>query len=345
MNNFIVLTDEQKRSIITQTAIRTGLPVQVIEKDLWVTAVLQIIFSLPLADKLIFKGGTSLSKVWGLISRFSEDIDLAIDREVFGEEFRGDVTKKNLKKLRKTSSIYVRDKFCVILNNEIEKFGLKNHIKAVAQDDGEGDGTYPEPRKIYIYYSTLFGNDNLSSYINSEIVLEISSRSLIEPFESKKVKSIISENLQFNTDIANSDIFTAIPSKTFLEKCFVLHELFSTDGSAEAKRRSRHLYDLEKMMDKKFAIDAVKDNELWEIITHHRKIFTPLKDVDYTVDIRSEISLVPPMSVIDKWREDYNQMAQLMIYGEKITFDELITRMKKLEKRFRDFNNIVHKDF
>ena len=84
--------------VFTQTANKTGLPVQAVEKDLWVTAVLQMVFSLPIADHLVFKGGTSLSKVWKVIRRFSEDIDLAIDPSIWG--FEGDLTKKQIKRLR-----------------------------------------------------------------------------------------------------------------------------------------------------------------------------------------------------------------------------------------------------
>ena len=78
-NNYFELTTVQQRTILEQTAIKQGLPKQAIEKDLWVTAILHILFGLPCADSLVFKGGTSLSKVWRLIGRFSEDIDLAID--------------------------------------------------------------------------------------------------------------------------------------------------------------------------------------------------------------------------------------------------------------------------
>ena len=78
MNNFFTLSKSEQRQIIEQTALRINLPVQAIEKDIWVTTILQIVFSLPVAEHLIFKGGTSLSKAWGLINRFSEDIDLAI---------------------------------------------------------------------------------------------------------------------------------------------------------------------------------------------------------------------------------------------------------------------------
>ena len=82
--------------VIEQTALKYGLSKQIIEKDLWVSTILEIIFTLPFANKLVFKGGTSLSKVWRVIDRFSEDIDLAIDRSLLG--FEGDLTIRQIKK-------------------------------------------------------------------------------------------------------------------------------------------------------------------------------------------------------------------------------------------------------
>lgn len=105
MNKYFEIPEEQQRLVLTQTAARVGLPEQSVEKDLWVTVILQLVFALPYAGKLLFKGGTTLAKA-GLIERFSEDIDLAIDRSQFGLE--GDLTKKQLKGLRKASSISVR---------------------------------------------------------------------------------------------------------------------------------------------------------------------------------------------------------------------------------------------
>lgn len=105
MNNYFQLSTEQQRMVLSQAANRTGLPVQAVEKDLWVTVVLQQVFSLPVAKHLVFKGGTLLSKVWKVIQRFSEDIDLAIDPSIWG--FEGDLTKKQIKRLRKASSVFV----------------------------------------------------------------------------------------------------------------------------------------------------------------------------------------------------------------------------------------------
>jgi Uncharacterized conserved protein len=130
MNNFRNLTREQQISVIEQLANKMGLPAQAIEKDLWVTTFLQLIFSLPFSDKLVFKGGTSLSKVWNVIERFSEDIDLAVDRKLF--DLEGDLTVRQIKKLRKQSSILLKKLFVqnckMLLKNTIYKiFVVLNH--------------------------------------------------------------------------------------------------------------------------------------------------------------------------------------------------------------------------
>ncbi|GHT36231.1 nucleotidyltransferase [Bacteroidia bacterium] len=331
MNKFFALTDSERKTVILQTGIKkNNLFPQVVEKDLWVTTILQIVFSLPFADRLVFKGGTSLSKVWNVIERFSEDIDLAIDRVQF--DLKGDLTVKQLKKLRKESSLFVKETFYSELQQAIEKYGIRNFCTIEPQADGEGDKTYPEPRKIFIRYQSLF--DELS-YVKNEIVLEIGARSLIEPTAKSEVKSLISENFDIDTALVKSEIITAVPEKTFLEKAFLLYEIFSGGGSMLAERKSRHLYDLERMMDKDFAEKAITDNELWNTIHHHREVFTRMSEVDYTPDIRCRICLVPPAQVLDDWRQDYEKMQGTMIYGDSLPFDKLLMRIEELQEWFR----------
>ena len=336
MNNFFNFTDEQRKLVIEQTSAKTtDLSPQIIEKDLWVTIFLQLIFSLSFAEKLVFKGGTSLSKVWKLIERFSEDIDLAVDRKLFG--LQGDLTIKQIKKLRKQSSLFVKETFCTELQKTVEKYNLQNLCSIEPQSDGEEDKTYPEPRKIFIRYQSLF---DALPYLKAEIVLEIGARSLIEPTEKSEIKSTISENLPIETLLVNSQIITAVPEKTFIEKAFLLHEIFTCGGRMLANRKSRHLYDLEKMMDKNFAINAISDNELWNTIHRHREKFTHINGVDYSQDIRPNITLIPPTQAIDDWRQDYEIMQNTMIYGKLLTFNELIDRIKQLEERVR-FESVV----
>lgn len=133
MNKFLTLTEAQRRTVFEQTAANIKLPVASIEKDFWVTEILNILFSLTYADKMVFKGGTSLSKVWGVIRRFSEDIDIAIDRSMF--EIEGDVTKKQLKKLRKVSSVFVRDTLANDLTLAVEQAGLSEFVMIKAAPD------------------------------------------------------------------------------------------------------------------------------------------------------------------------------------------------------------------
>ncbi len=334
MNNYFSLTIEEQRQVLQAAEGRIGLPAQAIEKDLWVTTILQIVFTLHFADKLIFKGGTSLSKVGKHISRFSEDIDLAIDRSQFGLE--GNLTKKQIKKLRKESSIFIREEFYKTLSDAIKQYGLDALCAIEAEQDGVGDNTYPEPRKIWITYKSVIQSE--LNYLKPVVMLEIGARSLSEPYEKNKIKSLVEENFPtIQTSIIDSDISTAAAEKTFLEKVFLLHELFSVPGHGDsANRKSRHLYDLFQMMDKDFAITAVKDNELWENIRHHREIFTSVKDMDYTPDVRKRIVLIPREDIISVWEKDYAEMLVNMIYGSnKPTFNQIIEKMQVLQDRFR----------
>ena len=334
MNNYFQLSTEDQQLVLQQASARLGLPAQAIEKDLWVTTILQIVFTLPFADKLIFKGGTSLSKVWHQIERFSEDIDLAVDRSLFGME--GDLTKKQIKKLRKASSLFVKEEFGPALQSKIEEYGLSSLCSIDAEPDGEGDNTYPEPRKVFVKYRSAWAEP--MEYLSPVVMLEIGARSLLEPNEQTNIRSMVEETFPtIQTTLIDTPVITALASKTFLEKAFLLHELFSVEGrGATAERKSRHLYDLSRMMNKDFALAAIQDDGLWESIRHHREIFTSVRGMDYTQDVRKRITLIPPDDIRAAWEQDYKSMCSSMIFGDKPTFEELLEQMQLLEARFRE---------
>lgn len=334
MTDYFSLTPVQQRTIIDQTRNRLGLPSQAVEKDLWVTCLLQVLFSLELDANILFKGGTSLSKIGNLIERFSEDIDIAIDPAKYG--LSGDLTKKQLKKLRKRSSLYVKEVLAPALQEGLEKYGLAGKLSIEVEPEGEGDATYPEPRRIFITYQSLFP-DKLE-YLRNVVVLEIGSRSLMEPVVKVPILSIINSTFpNVNTSLVNPEIITAAPAKTFVEKACLLHELFSIErDTIVANHRSRHLYDLERMMDLDFAKKAIEDSALWQSVQHHRSIFTSMQNIDYTIDFRKCIVLCPPDKFLSGWEDDYKQMCETMIYGDKLSFDKLIDRIRELEKRFHE---------
>lgn len=293
---------------------------------------LQILFSLDLEANILFKGGTSLSKIGNLIERFSEDIDIAIDPATYG--LNGDLKKKQLKNLRKQSSLYVRETLAPILYEGLKKYGLTNILTIEVEPDGEGDSTYPEPRRIFVKYSSLL--EEKYSYLKNEVVLEVGARSLMEPTIACHITSMIESSFPtISTSLTNPEIIAAAPAKTFVEKACLLHELFSIErDTMVANRRSRHLYDLERMMDLNFAKAAMEDNDLWRSVQHHRSVFTSMRDVDYSTDFRKTIVLCPPDKFWADWKEDYRQMCETMIYGNKLSFEKLMERMKELENRF-----------
>lgn len=331
MNDILKLTEQQRRMVFEQTAVRVHLPVAAVEKDFWVTEILGLVFSLPFADRLVFKGGTSLSKVWGVIRRFSEDIDIAVDRSLFGIE--GEVTKKQLKKLRKLSSLFVRETFAKDLMAAVDERGLSSFLDIIPEPDGEGDATYPEPRRIHVVYDSVLPKE-ADRYLRDEIQLEVGARSLFEPTSSAVVKSFVAETFPQMISGGDTRVVAAVAEKTFLEKVFLLHELFTTEGCVAANRKSRHMYDLHMMLSSGIAETAFAGGKLWESIRRHREVFTSVRGVDYAPGIETRICLTPPEGVAQVWEEDYNQMKASMIYDDVVpSFATIVQSMKQLERR------------
>lgn len=242
-----------------------------------------------------------------------------------------------MKKLRKSSSIFVRDTLANDLIAAAEETGLSDFVTIKAEPDGESDATYPEPRQIHIIYKSVLPSGT-NPYLRDEVLLEVGARSLFEPTAKAEVESFVATAFPHLTSNDNAtQVVAAVAEKTFLEKAFLLHELFTTDGCRNANRKSRHLYDLYKMLEAGVADSAIPNDELWETIRHHREVFTSIRDVDYTPDVRKRITLTPPESVIEEWKNDYDTMVTNMIYEDKVpTFSDILAGAAKIESMFRD---------
>jgi predicted nucleotidyltransferase component of viral defense system len=326
-SNWLTLTKERRIEILNQATELTGLPSVAIEKDWWVTAALNACFSLSYSDNFVFKGGTSLSKGWNLIERFSEDIDLAIDRKFFG--FDGDISKTQIKNLRKQSCEFISTTFLDDLTKILTEWKLIDECKIIAQPVIVSD---KDPQVIEVYYNSVI---DTSEYLPQRVLIEVSSRSLMEPVEERQINTILSENFsQQNFATTSFTIATVIPQRTFLEKVFLLHEEFS-QGVVKilVERLSRHLYDLEKLMDTEHGIAALKNTALYNNIATHREKFNAIRGVDYANHSPSRIKLIPPIAVIKEYERDYEAMTSFMIYGEPLKFDNLINRILELHTR------------
>lgn len=135
-----------------------------------------------------------------------------------------------------------------------------------------------------------------SEYLSPRLLIEIGSRSLKEPFTEKQFSSFVGENFK-GRNFADSPIKipTVNPERTFLEKIFLLHEEFQqTEEKIKIERRSRYLYDLEKLMDTEYEKKALSDKNLYENIVAHRRTITPLRGIDYGNHTSDKINLIPP---------------------------------------------------
>jgi hypothetical protein len=330
--NWLTLSKERRIEIPNQATELTGLPAIAIEKDWWVTLCLNASFSLPCSNQIVFKGGTSLSKGWDLIERFSEDIDLAIDRKFFG--FEGDISKTQIRKLRKQSCEFISTEFLKDLTQTLTDCGAVAECELFAQPVNDSD---KDSQVIEIHYNSVV---DTSEYLPQRVLIEISSRSLMEPTEKREINSILSVNfpkLDFATDAYS--IPTVLPQRTFLEKIFLLHEEFSQEPEKiRINRLSRHLYDLVRLMDTEHGIAALQDKELYNIIIPHREKFNPLRGLDHGNHTPDKIKIIPPESVIQEYENDYSEMTKFMIYGEVLTFDKLIKRISELQTRINEIS-------
>lgn len=312
-----------------------GINQAAIEKDWWVTIVLKALFQTDCSASLIFKGGTSLSKAFGIIERFSEDIDLAISHTFFGIE---KASKNQRDKLRKAARKYIHETISAQLDARLRDMGVAGYrIENVTHIQDASGEWHPvdsdkDPTVIMLNYTSVV--EETIGYVSPHVKIEVSCLSMDEPTEERKICSLIGESFEGEDDGTNCKVKTVLPTRTFLEKMFLLAEEFQKEKPRSA-RMSRHLYDLEKLMDTRYGQNALNDRALYDAIVEHRKTYYALKYVDYDLLYPDTIDFVVPKSLWEAWKADYAMMRQYFIYGGSLDFDALMQRVEKLQKQVR----------
>ncbi|MDR6193355.1 nucleotidyl transferase AbiEii/AbiGii toxin family protein [Siphonobacter sp. SORGH_AS_0500] len=331
-NSFYQLPASDKKAIFQAISNQTGMPAFAVEKDWWVTQTLAIIFQMEAAPHLVFKGGTSLSKAWKLIHRFSEDIDLAIDRAFLG--FEGELTKSKRTALRKAAGAYTTGPFFEELQQKFSENGLEDvtlHIVPSADSD-------QDPRIIEIHYSPIISTPG---YVQPRVQIEIGCRSLREPFSPCLFGSLVDElYAESNFAAPLVQIPTVDAERTFLEKLFLLHEEFHRPPEKiRVDRLSRHLYDVHHLSQTAVAERALCNQELYQTIVSHRFTFSKVGNVDYNLHNPKSLNPIPPDEVINAWSSDYKKMLEEMIYEENPpTFEALINSLNQVKEKLQNLD-------
>ena len=312
-----------------------GINQVAIEKDWWVTVTLKALFQTDCRDSLIFKGGTSLSKGFNIIERFSEDIDMAISHSFFGIE---KTNKSQRDKLKKLARKYIQETLSAQLDSQLKGMGISGYtIENVSQVQDKSGEWKPidsdkDPTVILLHYPSIV--EDSISYIPPRVKIEISCLSMDEPTEERDIHSLIGETFEEEDTDANCIIRTVVPTRTFLEKLFLLAEEFQKD-KPRSVRMSRHLYDLEKLMDTEYGREALADRTLYDAIVEHRRAYYALKYVNYDLHAPATINFLIPEQAMESWKADYADMRRFFIYGQSLEFDALMQKMEELQERIR----------
>ncbi len=325
------IPSQTKVNAYTQIAESTGMAPFSVEKDWWVVQVLSAIFEMEAGKHLIFKGGTSLSKAWKLIERFSEDIDLALDRSFLG--FDKKLNRTQIKRLRQETGKYISGAFLPELEMIFKEKGIKDiSFKYIAQKASDAD-----PAKVEVHFPNVL---EYPGYIPPRVLLEISSSSLREPIENRPIDSLLDEHY-FESAFAEPPINvpTAIPERTFLEKLFLLHEEFHRPRKKiRVDRLSRHLYDIYQLLKSDHALKAVNDKTLYKTIVKHRQEFYHMGGIDYNLHQPQTLNPVPIPEFMDAWESDYRLMQERMIYGDSPPFQTVIDAIKKFTEKINQLD-------
>lgn len=322
MNKFYLKSKDDLRVLITNTARKKNISEAVVEKDYWVTYFLDYLFNEnKWKEYFTFKGGTSLSKCFGIIQRFSEDIDLILDWRVLGyDKLEPWLIRSNTK----------QDKFNKEINEKTERFlkedFLTELIKDFSQEDFEFEIDSLDPQTVLFSYPKIFD----SNYLSQTIRLEIGSLAAWTPATNISIIPIIGDAYA-NIFKEKTNIRTVSVERTFWEKATILHhEANRPESSKMPHRYARHYYDIYKIANSKYKDKAIKDKELLRKVAEFKMKFYPRKWAKYEDAMDSKLRLVPDKFRFLELENDYKAMSE-MIYGEYPSFEEIIKILKELE--------------
>ena len=332
MDLFAKKPDAERHDIFTEAASRRDVRPIVIEKDFWVCWTLKRLFTDPkIGPHLTFKGGTSLSKAYGLIERFSEDIDLTISRDApfltdgkdpMEEGLSGKERNRRIDTLRQNAQQFV---------NEIV---LKSLAASIEKDFGQKDGWQifidpndPDKQTIIFQYPATV---TAAGYIKPTIKLEFGARGGTEPQNETTITSYVAQDFSKLFQQPTCGIATLSVTRSFWEKVTILHALYH--GSKMRDRMSRHYYDTFMMDQRGVTEKALSDIPLLVQVVQNKTLFFRDAKASYDTANIGSLHLVPQDDTLKDIRSDYKAMDE-MFMGKFPSFDEIVEGLAALETR------------
>ncbi len=331
---------DERRNLFLAAASRLGTPVQNVEKDFWVCWTLDVLFhglgqGVP---RLLFKGGTSLSKAFALIPRFSEDIDITVFRSDLGQEvsiaeleaLSGKKRRARLDAIKDACRAFIggllHERLSVVVQSVLGGTGVSKDSYQVRLDPQDPDGQ-----------TLLFGYPSAtqpSDYVRSAVKIEAGAKSALDPNVAATVRPYVAADLP-QLDLEVTDITTVTAERTFWDKVIILHGVrcwFERRGELRhgGHRVSRHYYDVFRLLQSAVGRDATANQQLALDCARHARMFFNSPDLDLDEAVAGRFIPSPTVPMLDALRRDYEAMSG-MIFGGVPPFEDVVAAIHQLE--------------
>ncbi len=339
-NQVLSASPDELRGLFAQAARRLGTSERNVEKDFWVCLTLDLLFNglPPGGPRLLFKGGTSLSKAYGLIARFSEDVDVTVFRQDIGqpssvaelESLSGKKRRARLEAISEACSSYIvgplRETLATTTAHLASETGSP---PVVVVSDPEDEGN----QSLLLQYRSVI--EGIDEYVRPLVRIESGAKSALEPNEPRVLTPYVAQDLA-DTDLTIPGVVTVDPRRTFWDKIVIAHgtrRWFDIRGELrqEGKRISRHYYDLHRLVESEIGA-AAEDVALGDDCVQHARMFFNRPDFDLASATRGTFALVPTPEMLTRLERDYRLMSG-MIFGTAPSFADVLKSIQALEAR------------
>ena len=333
MNGIARMPAAERAEVFAETAARKALPEAIIEKDFWVCWVLKQLFSVEaLSGRLLFKGGTSLSKIFHAINRFSEDIDLAVDYAALGFTDARDPRKEGISKTKRTDILAEMMASCQhYIGTE-----FLDALKARCQDVLGPEGAWsldisPQDPNVVRFRYPAAGTVSLP-YVFPQVVLELGTHAEFVPRDRFTIRSFAAEEFPKLVPEGNVAVVALLAKRTFWEKATILHaEYHRPPEKPLPDRYSRHYYDVAMLAQGTIRSEALADMALLAQVVRHKETFYPSAWAQYARARPGSLRVMPAETRLAALERDYRNMG-VMIFGEPPRFDNLMGTLAVLEQ-------------
>lgn len=325
--HFFALSNRERTQALAVAVTRSGRAAHLLEKDVWVVQSLRALFESSFATDLVFKGGTSLSKVYGAINRFSEDIDMTYSVQALIPDLvkdRADGLPQSRSQARKWWDA-IRPK----LREWIAAVALPA-VQSAMHAANAACRLHPTEDTLVVEYEHVVSG---YGYVKPAVTVEFGARSTGQPAEIKRIECDAASHLADSVIFPTASPRTMLIERTFWEKCMAAH-VYCRTGKLRSERFARHWHDLMRLDADGHADRAGARDDIAQAVASYQDLFFREASVNYRTAVSGDLQIVPTGAALEALRSDYSAMVDAgMLFDKAESFDSLMEACKALEVR------------